>query len=535
MKLRSNALTFVALLARSTTAFTYSHSSVQPFSSRRSTLKTPLRRTPIPPSPTHFHGPLSPTGPLKASPLSSGFASSLGSLAILATIVLIHECGHYLSARGFGIKVEEFSIGVGPKILGFKAFGDEFNLRALPLGGYVRFPENYDTEKVIEKEREAMKAIDEFTRKELQSPVDKLLNVLTLGAIGEGKIKEENDRRLAVSEELEGTPWWKKVGSKGQPKEDLSPLVAPDDLEIDYYDDPQLLQNRPWQERVVVLSGGVIFNFILSFLIFFGVISMGAGLPSPVFSPGTVVSSIVSNDSAAKGILRKGDVILDVNGKALTLSERPNVAESQKAINNFVSTIRNTPDGNSLKLTVLHPNDKNPVQVDIKPKKSSTGSQSIGVLLSPNYSKTEILKTKSIPEAVGLAASYTSSMIRETATGLTMAFSDLFTGRAGSSGASISGPIGLINQGTQIVSSKDWTTAFLFMAALSVNLGVVNAFPIPALDGGQLLFVLFEAATKRKVNQRVQEGITGATLLFLLFISAGAAFGDLENIFLGNR
>jgi hypothetical protein len=74
-----------------------------------------------------------------ASSLVSAVASSpLGSIAILAGIVLVHESGHYLAARLFKVQVEEFSIGIGPKLFGFKAFGDEFNLRALPLGGEVR-------------------------------------------------------------------------------------------------------------------------------------------------------------------------------------------------------------------------------------------------------------------------------------------------------------------------------------------------------------------------------------------------------------
>ena len=81
------------------------------------------------------------------NPIISGFQaieSPLGSLAVLAGVVIVHEAGHFLAARNFGVKINEFSVGFGPKLFGFKALkskreGDEgvqFSVRALPLGGY---------------------------------------------------------------------------------------------------------------------------------------------------------------------------------------------------------------------------------------------------------------------------------------------------------------------------------------------------------------------------------------------------------------
>ena len=72
-----------------------------------------------------------------------------------------------------------------------------------------------------------------------------------------------------------------------------------------------------------------------------------------------------------------------------------------------------------------------------------------------------------------------------------------------------------------------------FMAAISVNLAVVNSLPLPALDGGQMLFVISEALTGRKVDQRLQEGITSVALVFLLLLSFSTTIGDVENIFRG--
>lgn len=79
----------------------------------------------------------------------SRIASAVGAIAVLAFVILpiVHESGHYLTARALGIRVEEFGIGFGPKLLGWTAFGNDFSLRAFPLGGYVRFPKHHVTTK----------------------------------------------------------------------------------------------------------------------------------------------------------------------------------------------------------------------------------------------------------------------------------------------------------------------------------------------------------------------------------------------------
>jgi regulator of sigma E protease len=92
----------------------------------------------------------------------------------------------------------------------------------------------------------------------------------------------------------------------------------------------------------------------------------------------------------------------------------------------------------------------------------------------------------------------------------------------------------LIKTGTpEVVATKDLTTVLLFAAALSVNLGVINALPLPALDGGQLVFVLAEALTGRKVDQRLQEGISSVAVLLLLLVSISTAFSDVGSIISG--
>ena len=95
----------------------------------------------------------------------------------------------------------------------------------------------------------------------------------------------------------------------------------------------------------------------------------------------------------------------------------------------------------------------------------------------------------------------------------------------------MSGPIGVVKAGADVVSSSDLAAIVAFAASISVNLAVINSLPLPALDGGQLVFVLAEAVAGRKIDQQLQESINAAALTLLLFVSIGTAIGDVRSIF----
>ena len=260
------------------------------------------------------------TTSLEASPLTALAASPIGSLSVLASVVLVHEAGHYLAARSFNISVEEFSIGFGPKLAGFKALGNEFNLRGFPLGGYVRFPENYDTKEVEKLQREAEDAFAQRRKDEGWGAKENALYLLTFGQWDERRkrLRRQEAESAALEAAAAPKPWWKFGNRNKTPKVE----TGPEDFEIEYYDDPNLLQNRNWFQRAVVLSMGVIFNMILAFTIYFGTIGpLGNGLPQPVFDSGVVVNQAPVARGPAVNLLQKGDVIVGINGE-LSLNDR---------------------------------------------------------------------------------------------------------------------------------------------------------------------------------------------------------------------
>lgn len=528
----------------------------------------------------------------------SAVGSPLGSIAVLAFVILVHESGHFLAARSLGINVDEFSVGVGPRIVGVRRrlVGDkfvfekitdattndgddeissgseqqmndgiEFSLRAIPLGGYVRFPENYNRTEAFEQEEASRNARDEARamRVEGASKLEKTLeyvaakslafNILTLGLLKKWQNNRIEEQIRQAEEEVQtkgaygkpiannngswisALPWMAKKDDKVEVNGNdklaiLNAAKGPPD--IDYFDDPNLLQNRPWNERALVLSGGVIFNILLALACYFGELTVGRGLPSPVFEAGAVVSQMPSKDSPSYGILKKGDAIVGVNGMISSMSNSDSIWASQKEISTVISTIRETPDGESVKLTIVHgKNSGSTDEVSVIPKRNGDGVKSIGVMLGPNYLRTDIIKASSVVDAMTKAGSAVYQLTSETARSIIGLLMGFLFGKGLPAGTSMSGPIGVVKSGAEVVSSSDFAAVVAFAASISINLAVVNSLPLPALDGGQLAFVLAEAAAGRKIDQRVQEGINAGALLILLIVSFGTAVGDVTSIF----
>lgn len=300
-------------------------------------------------------------------PSLSSITSPIGSLSVLAFVILIHELGHFLAARSFNINVKEFSVGVGPKVFGFKRnvvtgqieIGSdnkqiaeeeetgndasnnydeiEFNLRAVPLGGYVRFPENYNTTLEYQLEVQADKKrqeIDRIIKERRASTSDTVYSnglIASVTNVFQSKDKQREERLEALqvmAEELQknqtsSSSWWNNLfkAQVKEPKDEKTIIIEEDGTistpPIEYYDDPNLLQNRGWAQRAVVLAGGVVFNIILAFTLYFGELTVGGGMSRPNFDQGAIVSSIPRSDSPSAGILNKGDVIIAFNGKSI--------------------------------------------------------------------------------------------------------------------------------------------------------------------------------------------------------------------------
>lgn len=321
------------------------------------------------------------------------------ALLVFSIIVFIHELGHFTFAKMNGVKVHEFSIGMGPKIYSIKK-DTEYSIRLLPLGGFVSM---------------------------------------------EGEDEESSDPR--------------SFGAKS------------------------ILQ------RASIIFAGPFFNIIFTIILFIPIFMF-------IGSQTTTLGGVTENGPAYSAGVKVGDTIEAIDGKK---------------VNSWQDVIQslNESDGSDVKLSIDR-NGQNK-EISVTPQKGEDGRYVIGI-----ETKVERNILTSIKNAFTTTYDMTVQMI--TFVG------QLFTGTVpGGVGNSVSGPLGVIS----IVSeaAKMGIVNIMYIAAvLSLNLGIINLVPFPALDGGRLFMLAIEAIRGGKKLDPNKEAMInmvglGALMLFMVFIT----------------
>lgn len=352
----------------------------------------------------------------------------LAAIAVLALLIVVHELGHFLAARLQGIHVSRFSIGFDPVLWRYQGKETEYTIGAIPLGGFVGFPDN--------------------------DP------------------------------------------SSGIPE-----------------DDPDLLRNRPILDRAIVISAGVMANLIFAYFLL--VVQLGTvGIQEINYQPGVLVPEVASEVSSAavKAGIKPGDIILAAQGQEL--------GSSQSAVPTLMQVIQTNPK-ESIQLTVQR-NGEN-LSLRVTPEPGADGKGRIGVQLAPN----RILKRRhmnNIGEAFSAAATEFQRIVILTAQGFGQLISNFKE-----TAEQVAGPVKIVELGASIAQS-DPISLFQFAALISINLAVINILPLPALDGGQLAFLLIEGLRGRPLPNQIQDGIMQTGLMLLLGLGIFLIIRDTANL-----
>lgn len=344
--------------------------------------------------------------------------SVLAAIAVLALLIVVHELGHFMAARLQGIHVNRFSIGFGPVLWKYQGPETEYALRAIPLGGYVGFPD------------------------------------------------DDPDSEIPAG-------------------------------------DPNLLKNRPILDRAIVISAGVAANLLFAYLVFVAQFA-AVGVPESFdLQPGIVVPQIMAETSpAAQAGLRQGDIIIAAQGQPLEAN--------QEAIPQFVKLIQSSPN-QPVDLTVKRGSRE--LVLTVTPELNPEGKAVIGVQLQPN-GDLDYRPAKNVVEIFTMAAQEFQGMLVRTVQGFAMLITN-FSEMAGQ----VAGPVRIVEQGAGMVESNA-LRLFPFTAIISINLAIINILPLPALDGGQLAFLLVEALRGKPLPDRVQENVMQTGLVLLLGLGA---------------
>lgn len=328
-------------------------------------------------------------------------------ILILGIIILVHEFGHFITAKKSGVHIYEFSIGMGPLLKTHKGRdGINYNIRAFPIGGFVSMA---------------------------------------------GEVYEDDD-------------------SKKIKKEDF-------------------MCNKKWWQRVIILAAGVFNNFVLAIIILFIMaLIWGATSLTPK------ISEVIDNYPAKNAGLQNGDVIKSINGHKVSTWDQAQIYLVMKSDNDIYN------------IEVKHANGKTE-NYKISPKitKNENGKveeRAFGFRISQ---ETERGFFASIKYAFSKFGSLISTMW------LTVV--NLFTGKIPVS--SLSGPVGIYQVvGTSI--SAGISQIIYLIAFLSINVGLINILPIPAFDGGRILFLIIEKIKGSPVNAKFENWCH--TIFFFLII-----------------
>lgn len=267
------------------------------------------------------------------------------------------------------------------------------------------------------------------------------------------------------------------------------------------------MYKNPWQKGLIVL-GGVIMNLVLAVVIFSTVYTI-LGIPETTNK--VKVISVVKDSPAEKSGLKENDWVLSVNG---TYVSKPEELTKEVAKDK----------GEETNLLVNRDGQLIPVSVLVRENPPS-GQGAMGVAIS----NTEMKKIAWYQFYKGIVAGFKEAYYwgKIIFGGITKMVGGLLVGKVPSD---VAGPIGMYEATTSIKKSQGILAVVHFFGVVSVNLAVVNVLPFPALDGGRIIFVIYEMITRKRANQKFEGVVNNIGMIILLSMILLITAGDIWRI-----
>lgn len=288
-------------------------------------------------------------------------------------------------------------------------------------------------------------------------------------------------------------------GYVGFPDDDPQSDIAPDN--------PNLLRNRPILDRAIVIGAGVIANLIFAYFLLVGQAAI-VGIQD--LQPGLTIPKVEAGSVAMVAGVRAGDVVTAVDGEPL-----PPFPEATAVFIDKVQAAANRP----IALTLEQQGKVR--SLTLTPQTDSAGKGKIGVGLLPNV---RIRRAQNPIEALTFSADAYQNLATLTTRGFWQLISN-FKENA----EQVAGPVKIVEYGASI-AQNDAGNLFQFGALISINLAIINILPLPALDGGQLFFLLIEGLRGKPLPNKLQDGIMQTGLVLLLSLGVFLIVRDTVNL-----
>ncbi|MCM3704161.1 MULTISPECIES: RIP metalloprotease RseP [Cytobacillus] len=413
-------------------------------------------------------------------------------IVIFGALVFFHELGHLIFAKRAGILCREFAIGFGPKVFSFKKDETVYTIRLLPIGGFVRMagedPEmveikpGYRIGLILDKNEEVSKIVLNNKDKYPDARIVEVENADIEHTLAiKGYVEGEEDESLQIF----------KVSRSAVLVEDgTETLIAPYDRQF---------ASKTLGQRTMAIFAGPMMNFVLAFIVFV-LIALLQGIPTNE----PALGKLTPDGAAYEAGLKEGDMVQSVDGAEIS------------SWSDVVEIIRKNP---SEELEFLVERNGQEHTITVTPKVQDVEGEKIGII--GVYSPME----KSPLKAITYGAKETYFWTKE----IFVMLGKLVTGQF--SIDALSGPVG-IYVSTDTVAKSGIYYLMKWAGILSINLGIMNLLPIPALDGGRLMFFAVEAVRGKPID-RHKEGMVhfiGFALLMLLMLVV--TWNDIQRFFL---
>jgi regulator of sigma E protease len=436
--------------------------------------------------------------------MSDFLTSVVAVVGVLGFMILIHEFGHYAVAKLLGVRVEQFAIGFGKRLVGFRKGETDYRINAIPLGGYVKMSGENPMDQRTDDPREFMNHSrwHRFLIAIAGPAMNILLAVFLLTVVY--MVHYEYPVYLDKPAVLDGVKPGSAAAQAGLQSGDR--IVKVDNIENPTWEQ---LEPRVWLSpnqplTITVQRGNQVFDKTITPK---AVTSSEVGSAGWFPEDSVVVGRVEPNLPAAKAGIKEEDRIVALNG------------EPVHSLESVIDSLQQSKD--------------QPVDLTVE-----RGGQTLHFRMSPVLSKTEDPKqnryrlgfsnkgevrvtTLPFSKALNLSLERNrqySLMILELAKKLVQHKISL---------KAVSGPIGIAQEAGYAAQQKGWTPLMELTAGISLNLGIFNLLPIPILDGGVILFLAIEGLMRRDISLNIKERVYQAAFVFLVLFAVMVIYNDL--------
>ncbi len=436
-------------------------------------------------------------------------------------LVVIHELGHFLAAKLTGTRADVFAIGMGPRLFGWNrktgfSFGNlpdtwdgegctDYRLSALPLGGYVRILGMVD---------ESMEA--DFANKPVQPwefrakgtwqkifmiSAGVIMNILLAIAILVG-LNFANGKTVLATRTISHV-------AKNSPAEQLGfrdgdKVLKMNGIEVSNFDDLEhymFLDNIGKDVNLAIERGGQVIDLPIKAAAVTTVLESRKSFGLYPEGCRTFVAAVEASRPAAAAGFQAGDTVLEISSKQLYTTEQ---------FQEFVQTNK----GQNLNFVVQRKGG--PVNLSCTPDESGRIGVSIQTVITGKMETTQYGFFEALSVGTMQMKSYAQAFVNMVLM--------IFKGEVKAKNA-LGGPLAIAKSATQS-AQIGWSTFLVFVSTLSVTLAVLNILPIPALDGGHLVFIIIEGILRREVSVKVKMAFQQVGFIALLMLMAFVLYND---------